>query len=64
MKRRGYNPYMLPDWLRRTRFYCKGIIIPICGFQVIRVLIIPTTWDIILLAFLLCICFLFYRDII
>ncbi|QFF99582.1 hypothetical protein PB01_12485 [Psychrobacillus glaciei] len=62
--RRGYNPLLLPVWLRITRFYCKGIIIPICGFQTIRVLIIPTSWDFLILAFLLLLCFLFYRDII
>nr|WP_235753906.1 hypothetical protein [Psychrobacillus sp. INOP01] len=62
--RKGYNPYLLPDWLRKTRFYCKHVSIPICGFQLIRVLIVPTTWDFILLVLLLFICFLFYKNII
>ena len=34
--RKGYNPYLLPDWLRKTRFYCKHVSIPICCFQLIR----------------------------
>ncbi|GKV68805.1 hypothetical protein NCCP2716_13030 [Sporosarcina sp. NCCP-2716] len=62
--RRGYNPYLLPPWLRKTRFYCKTIIIPISCFQLIRLLIVPTTGDFLLLC-LLCGCsFLFYKNII
>nr|WP_111437747.1 hypothetical protein [Psychrobacillus insolitus] len=64
MKRKGYNPYLLPDWLRKTRFYCKGFIIPLSAFQLIRVLIVPTTGDFILLVLLCFICFLLYKDII
>lgn len=62
--RKGYNPHLLPDWLRKTRFYCKYISMPICGFQLIRVLIVPTTWDFLLLVLLLLISFLFYKNII
>ncbi|MCM3357805.1 MULTISPECIES: hypothetical protein [unclassified Psychrobacillus] len=62
--KRGYNPYLLPDWLRRTRFYVKGIIIPIGCFQLVRVLIVPTTWDFLLLVFLAFLGFLLFKDII
>lgn len=62
--RRGYNPYLLPPWLRKTRFYCKGIIIPIAIFQLIRLLIVPTTGDFLLLCFLVGLAFLLYKDII
>nr|WP_019412514.1 hypothetical protein [Paenisporosarcina sp. TG20] len=62
--RRGYNPYLLPPWLRRTRFYCKSIVIPICCFQLIRTIFIPTTFDIFLLCFLIGFAFLFQRDFI
>ena len=51
MKKGRYNPYLLPPWLRKTRFYCKSIIIPISCFQFIRVIFIPTTLDVILLLF-------------
>ncbi|MEK3934039.1 hypothetical protein MKY41_01860 [Sporosarcina sp. FSL W7-1349] len=62
--RKGYNPYLLPPWLRKTRFYCKGIIIPICVFQLIRLLIVPTTGDFLLLCGLAGLAFLFYKNII
>ncbi|MDW0112400.1 hypothetical protein QT711_04330 [Sporosarcina saromensis] len=62
--RRGYNPYLLPPWLRKTRFYCKGIIIPIAIFQLIRLLIVPTTGDFLLLCILAGLAFLLYKDII
>ena len=48
--RKSYNPYLLPPWLRKTRFYCKGIIIPLCVFQLLRLLIVPTTGDFLLLV--------------
>ncbi|WP_398295630.1 hypothetical protein [Sporosarcina saromensis] len=64
MMRRGYNPYLLPPWLRKTRFYCKGIIIPIAIFQLIRLLIVPTTGDFLLLCILAGLAFLLYKDII
>ncbi|MFS0689886.1 hypothetical protein [Sporosarcina sp. Marseille-Q4943] len=62
--RKGYNPYLLPPWLRKTRFYCKGIIIPIAAFQLIRLLIVPTTGDFLLLCALGGLAFLLYKDII
>lgn len=62
--RRGYNPYLLPPWLRKTRFYCKDIIIPLTVFQLIRTIFIPTTFDFLLLCILVGILFLFQKDII
>lgn len=62
--RRGYNPYLLPPWLRKCRFYCKGIIIPIAVFQLIRLLIVPTTGDFLLLCALVGLAFLLYKNII
>ncbi len=62
--KRGYNPYFLPYWLRTIRFYLKGIIIPIAGFQLLRVIFVPTSWDFILLVFLLLLFYLFSKDII
>ncbi|MCG7344991.1 hypothetical protein MHZ92_12665 [Sporosarcina sp. ACRSL] len=62
--RKGYNPYLLPPWIRKTRFYCKGIIIPISVFQLIRLLLIPTAGDFILLCVLAGLAFCLYKDII
>lgn len=62
MKKGRYNPYLLPPWLRKTRFYCKSIIIPISCFQFIRVIFIPTTLDVILLLFFLLILYLLFTD--
>lgn len=50
MKRR-YNPYYLPEWLRKPRFNCKAISIPITCFQLIRVVIVLMTGDFLLFLF-------------
>ena len=62
--RKGYNPYLLPPWLRKTRFYCQTIAIPIAAFQLIRLLIVPTTGDFLLFCLLAGLAFALYRDII
>ncbi|WP_082194284.1 hypothetical protein [Bhargavaea cecembensis] len=62
--RRKYNPYLLPTCLRKARFYCKAAIIPVCCFQLIRTLIVPTTGDFLLLAVLVGIAVAFYKDLI
>ncbi|MFF5994499.1 hypothetical protein AAGS61_07040 [Lysinibacillus sp. KU-BSD001] len=62
--RRNYNPYLLPKWLRKTRFYCRHIILPVAIFQAIRTLIVPTTGDMILLAILALLAYLLLADII
>lgn len=64
MKKNRYNPYLLPPWLRKTRFYCRNIIVPITCFQFIRVIIVPTTWDIIILLFFVLLCYLLITDFI
>lgn len=60
--RKGYNPWLLPPWLRKTRFYCKSIIIPLCVFQLLRTLFFPTTGDFLFLILLLGIWFAFHHD--
>lgn len=62
--RKHYNPYLLPPWLRRTRFYCRTIIIPITVFQGVRTLFFPTTWDFIILCLLALIAYLLITDFI
>lgn len=64
MKRKHYNPYLLPPWLRKTRFYCKTIIIPITVFQGVRTFLIPTTGDLIFLILLATIAYLLTTDFI
>ncbi|MGM9945711.1 MAG: hypothetical protein ACI33M_12240 [Lysinibacillus sp.] len=62
--KRPYNPYLLPPWLRKTRFYCRQFILPIVIFQAIRTLFIPTTFDIILLVILSVLAYLLLTDFI
>nr|WP_146551177.1 hypothetical protein [Rummeliibacillus sp. SL167] len=64
MKRGRYNPYLLPPWLRKTRFYCKNIILPLSCFQFIRVIIVPTTLDVVLLLIFILLWYLLFTDII
>ena len=44
-----FNRYRLPPWLRRCRDGIEIIILPIGIFQLIRCIILPTTFDVILL---------------
>ncbi|MFZ2462718.1 MAG: hypothetical protein WAW77_03635 [Caldibacillus thermoamylovorans] len=62
--RRKYNPYLLPSWARTIREVGKQLIIPFTIFQGIRTLIIPTTFDVILLLIFLLIVALFQMDLI
>jgi len=59
-----YNPYTLPPWLRKTRSLCQQFIIPFCIFQGIRTLLLPTTFDVLLLAILILIAISFHLDLI
>ncbi|MEG0386543.1 hypothetical protein [Solibacillus cecembensis] len=60
--RKGYNPYLLPPWLRKTRFFIKNCIIPITVFQAVRTIFFPTTFDIIILVILIGLSYLFTCD--
>ncbi len=62
--RKHYNPYLLPPWLRKTRFYCRTIIIPITVFQGIRTLFLPTTLDFVVLCLLGLLSYLLITDFI
>lgn len=63
-RRKSYNPWLLPPWLRKIRFFSKHICIPITVFQGIRTIFIPTTGDILLLMVLALISWLLWTDII
>lgn len=62
--RKGYNPYLLPPWLRKVRFFMKHCIIPLVVFQAIRTFLLPTTGDLILLAFMMILAYLLTTDFI
>ena len=62
--RKHYNPYLLPPWLRKTRFYCRTIIIPITVFQGVRTLFLPTTLDFVILCLLGLLSYLLLTDFI
>ena len=62
--RKGYNPYLLPPWLRKCRLFLKGCIIPITVFHCIRTIFWPTTADIIILLLLAFIAYLLWSDFI
>lgn len=48
--RKRFKHYSYPPWLRQTRAICVQFIIPITIFQGIRTILLPTTFDVILLA--------------
>lgn len=60
--RRRYNPYRLPPWLRTVREVCSQLIIPFCIFQGIRTILLPTTFDVVLLMIFVLIAVGFYFE--
>ncbi|WP_083935128.1 hypothetical protein [Bacillus sp. 1NLA3E] len=64
MVKRRYNPHALPPWLRYIRGSCCQFIIPLCVFQVIRTIILPTTFDALLLTILILLALAFQFDMI
>ncbi|HVI21340.1 MAG TPA: hypothetical protein VM660_04740 [Bacillus sp. (in: firmicutes)] len=63
MKRR-YSPYTLPPWLKTCRGVCNQFILPFCVFQGIRTLLLPTTFDVLLLAIFILIALAFHLELI
>jgi hypothetical protein len=59
---RKYNPYTLPPWLRNVRLICKQFIIPFSVFQAIRTILLPTTFDVLLLTLFIGIALAIYFD--
>lgn len=61
--RKGYNPYLLPKWLRKIRMYLKSCIIPIIVYQGVRTILVPTTGDLIVLIVLCFIAYLLFQEL-
>ena len=59
-----YNPYTLPPWLRKARSICQQFIIPFSVFQGIRAFLLPTTFDLFLLAIFILIAVALHLEII
>ncbi|UQD52910.1 hypothetical protein [Bacillus methanolicus] len=62
--RRKYNPYTLPPWLKTFRSVCSQFIIPFCVFQGIRTILLPTTFDVLLLTIFVLLALALHFDII
>ncbi|WP_343799669.1 hypothetical protein [Bacillus carboniphilus] len=60
--RRKFNPYTLPSWLRSVRSIAQQFIIPFCVFQGIRTILLPTTFDVLLLCTFVLIALAFYFE--
>ncbi|WP_433743458.1 hypothetical protein [Falsibacillus pallidus] len=60
--RKKYNPYMLPPWLRTFRGVCKQFILPFTIFQAVRTVLLPTTFDVLLLAVFAILALAFYLE--
>ena len=62
--KRLYNHYLLPKWARKTRKIIRDLSAPFIIYQSIRVVIVPTQSDIILLLFFIIIGLLLWTEII
>ncbi|KAB2338732.1 hypothetical protein F7731_04065 [Cytobacillus depressus] len=60
--RKRWNPHTLPPWLRTIRGACCQFIIPFCCFQGIRVILFPTTFDVLFLAILILLAVAFHFE--
>ncbi|ALC89778.1 hypothetical protein AM500_08330 [Bacillus sp. FJAT-18017] len=64
MKRRRFNIYTYPPWVRTIRAVAAQFSIPFCIFQGIRTILLPTTFDVLLLAGLILLATALYLEII
>lgn len=64
MKRKKFiTKYSYTPWYRTTRRVCEQLIIPFTIFQLIRTLIIPTVFDVLLLTVFIAIAVSIYFEI-
>jgi uncharacterized membrane-anchored protein len=52
-RRFHYKHYHRPTWWLKLRAMFAQILIPLIGFQLIRTLLLPTTFDVILLSLMI-----------
>lgn len=62
--RRRYNKFTTPIWFKTVKRVCGQFIIPICIFQGIRTILLPTVFDVLLLVFVILLAISIYLDII
>jgi hypothetical protein len=62
--KRKFNKYAMPSWVQNVKRVCGQFIIPICIFQGIRTILLPTTFDVLLLAILILIALGIFFDVI
>jgi hypothetical protein len=62
--RRRYNKFSAPMWVKTVKRYCEQFIIPICIFQGIRTILLPTIFDVLLLVILILFAVAIYLDMI
>lgn len=61
-KKQYYRRLKYPPWLLTIRDTCAAIILPLTIFQLLRTLIFPTTFDVILLLILIGITLALYLE--
>ncbi len=57
-----FSSHTQHPWLRNTRAICKQFIVPFTIFQGIRTILIPSTFDVLLLTLFLAIAAAIYFD--
>lgn len=55
-----YYRYKLPPWARKFIFVLQSATLPILIFQLIRTILYPSTFDLIILGFLILLLIAFY----
>ncbi|WP_256234489.1 hypothetical protein [Bacillus sp. EB600] len=63
MKRR-FNKYTMPVWFQNLKRIFGQFVIPICVFQGIRTIFLPTVFDVLLFTFLILLALAIYLEII
>lgn len=60
--KKKFNQYTFQSWMKTIKGICKQLIIPFAIFQGIRTILIPTTFDVLLLAIFILIALAFYFE--
>lgn len=63
MKRR-YKKFSTPFWFQNLKRICGQFVIPICIFQGIRTILVPTVFDVLLLITLILLALALYLEMI